>query len=143
MQLFLDVGFKADKQNSITISMKSSGFLGKKKDIFYFSPNLMFFDEKEIIAQILYKDETSLIVRPQIEMEMHFAKIKSLDFETNPHLKLCFQDSFENLMIGDDIYMGQQRFSFCMQVSKDVVKLSRVAAPNPSSTRTSTRTASR
>lgn len=127
MQLFLDVGFKNAEENTITISMKSSGFLGRKQDVFYFSPNLMFFDEKEIIAQILYKDETSLVVRPQIEMEMHFTKVKNLNFQNNELLKLSIRNSFENLMIGDDIYIDNHRFSFCMQVTKDVVKLSRVA----------------
>ena len=122
-ELFLDARFTGAKESSLTVKMISSGFLGLKKEILYFSPNLMFFEESEIIAQILYEGNTSLIVRPQKEMEMHYITDKYLK---NPLLKMKIRTSFEKLMIGDDLYMNDFRYSFCMQVTKEIVRLSKV-----------------
>jgi hypothetical protein len=125
-ELFLNAKFAGSKNNLLTLSLGSSGFLGIKKDILYFSPNLMFFEENEIIAQILYKGEPKIIIRPQIELEMHYLDLKQTSLENNRLLKLVLKNSFENLMIGDDIYVKNNRYSFCMQVSKELVKLSKV-----------------
>ena len=116
--------FTGAKESSLTVKMKTSGFLGLKKEILYFSPNLMFFEESEIIAQILYEGKTSLVVRPQKEMEMHYTTNK---FINNPILKMKIRTTLEKLMIGDDLYMNNYRYSFCMQVKKEIVKLSKVS----------------
>ena len=125
-ELFIDAKFKGTKEKLLTLSFTSSGFLGIKKDIIYFSPNLMFFEEKEILAQIMYKDNT-LIVKPQVELEMHFNHLKNVDYEDTNILKLRLRRGFENFMIGDDLYIFNDQYSFCMLVSKETVKLNKVA----------------
>ena len=124
--LLLEARFANSTSPFLKQKLVSSGFLGKKKDLIYFSPNLMFFSEDQILAQIILKENHSLVVRPVKVLEMHYQSHSGQALGQNRVLQFLLKSKFEKIIVGDIFYFEGFKVCFSVLALADTIHLSKV-----------------
>ena len=124
--LILEAGYLDSKKPYFKIKLKESGYLGSKHGLFYFSANLMFFQEKELVAKIFFDEHNNFQVTPVSELEMHFFKRSNPKLAQKNSIKMKIGKQDANLEIGNDLYVNGHRLSLFMLKRLNSVLLSKV-----------------
>ena len=128
-KLILEGGRFPNKKSLIKISLNESGYLGLKQKILYFNPEFTFFNENEVLAQIILETTPSshhITVKPRDpNLRLCAAGVTQYN-DGNSLLKYRVKKEYKEIILGDIMFTKSRKFTFSFICIEGKIKFNQV-----------------